>query len=122
MGLKQNLHNLKEKYKGTKFEQGFNALHTFLYLPNTTTHGGTHVKDATDLKRVMNTVIMAMIPVLIFGMFNTGYQHYLQINGTAEFLTMDNLIVGLEKSVANVVGFLWSRIRNRIHFCYCKET
>lgn len=97
MGLKQNLHNLKEKYRGTKFEQGFNALHTFLYLPNTTTHGGTHVKDATDLKRVMNTVIMAMIPVLIFGMFNTGYQHYLQINGTAEFLTMDNLIVGLKK-------------------------
>jgi Na+-transporting NADH:ubiquinone oxidoreductase subunit B len=97
MGLKQNLHNLKEKYKGTKFEQGFNALHTFLYLPNMTTHGGTHVKDATDLKRVMNTVIMAMIPVLIFGMFNAGYQHYLQINGTAEFLTMDNLIVGLKK-------------------------
>ena len=97
MGLKQNLHNLKEKYKGTKFEQGFNALHTFLYLPNMTTHGGTHVKDATDLKRVMNTVIMAMIPVLIFGMFNAGYQHYLQINGAAEFLTMDNLIVGLKK-------------------------
>lgn len=99
MGLKQNLHNLKEKYRGTKFEQGFNALHTFLYLPNTTTHGGTHVKDATDLKRVMNTVIMAMIPVLIFGMFNAGYQHYLQINGTAEFLTMDNFIIGLKKVV-----------------------
>ncbi len=97
MGLKQNLHNLKEKYRGTKFEQGFNALHTFLYLPNTTTHGGTHVKDATDLKRVMNTVIMAMIPVLVFGMFNAGYQHYLQINGSAEFLTMDNFIVGLKK-------------------------
>lgn len=99
MGLKQNLHNLKEKYRGTKFEQGFNALHTFLYLPNTTTHGGTHIKDATDLKRVMNTVIMAMIPVLIFGMFNAGYQHYLQINGTAEFLTMDNFIIGLKKVV-----------------------
>jgi len=97
MGLKQNLHNLKEKYRGTKFEQGFNALHTFLYLPNMTTHGGTHVKDATDLKRVMNTVIMAMVPVLIFGMFNAGYQHYYQINGVADFLTLDNFIVGLKK-------------------------
>ncbi|WP_445721597.1 NADH:ubiquinone reductase (Na(+)-transporting) subunit B [Flavobacterium sp.] len=97
MGLKQNLHNLKEKYKGTKMEQGFNALHTFLYLPNITTHRGSHVRDATDLKRVMNTVIMAMVPVLIFGMFNAGYQHNLAINGVAEFLTMDNFVVGLSK-------------------------
>ncbi|NHN26417.1 NADH:ubiquinone reductase (Na(+)-transporting) subunit B [Flavobacterium jejuense] len=97
MGLKQNLHNLKEKYRGTKFEQGFNALHTFLYLPNITTHSGAHVRDAADLKRVMNTVIMAMVPVLIFGMFNAGYQHNLAINGVAEFLTMDNFVVGLKK-------------------------
>ncbi len=105
MGLKQNLHNLKEKYKGTKMEQGFNALHTFLYLPNTTTHNGTHIKDATDLKRVMNTVIMAMVPVLIFGMFNAGFQHYSQINGfpegiaflSSEFWTLANLLVGAEK-------------------------
>jgi Na+-transporting NADH:ubiquinone oxidoreductase subunit B len=99
MSLKQNLHNLKEKYRGTKMEQSFNALHTFLYLPNMTTHGGTHIKDATDLKRVMNTVIMAMVPVLIFGMFNAGYQHNGQINGfdAVQFLTMDNFIVGLTK-------------------------
>ena len=97
MGLKQNLHNLKQKYKGTKFEQGFNALHTFLYLPNITTHSGAHVRDAADLKRVMNTVIMAMIPVLIFGMFNAGYQHNLAINGAAEFITMDNFLMGLKK-------------------------
>ena len=99
MSLKQNLHNLKEKYRDTKMEQSFNALHTFLYLPNMTTHGGTHIKDATDLKRVMNTVIMAMVPVLIFGMFNTGYQHYGQINGfdTVQFLTLDNFIIGLKK-------------------------
>lgn len=99
MSLKQNLHNLKEKYRGTKMEQTFNALHTFLYLPNMTTHGGTHIKDATDLKRVMNTVIMAMVPVLIFGMFNAGYQHNGQVYGfdTIQFLTLDNFIVGLKK-------------------------
>lgn len=107
MSLKQNLHVLKEKYKGTKMEQSFNALHTFLYLPNTTTHGGTHIKDATDLKRVMNTVIMAMIPVLIFGMFNAGFQHYGQINGfpegmsffSTEFWNLDNLLIGAKKII-----------------------
>ena len=65
MGLKQNLHKLKGKYKGTKMEQTFNALHTFLYMPNITTHSGAHVRDAADLKRVMNTVIMSLIPALI---------------------------------------------------------
>lgn len=99
MGLKQNLHNLKEKYKGTKLEQGFNALHTFLYLPNSTTHSGVHVRDAADLKRIMNTVIMALVPCLIFGIFNAGYQHYLAVNGVAEFFTMDNFLMGASKIV-----------------------
>ena len=83
MGLKSNLHNLKEKYKGTKMAPAFNAIHTFLYLPNETTQNGTHIKAADDLKRTMNTVIMAMVPCLIFGMFNAGYQHYLAL-GTIE--------------------------------------
>ena len=105
MGLKSNLHSLKEKYKGTKMAPAFNAIHTFLYLPNETTQGGTHVKVADDLKRTMNTVIMAMVPCLIFGMFNAGYQHHLAL-GTIEasqgflgntFWTWDNLVIGLWK-------------------------
>ncbi len=98
MSLKQNLHNLKEKYRGTKLETTFNALHTFLYMPNMTTHSGSHVRDAADLKRVMNTVIMAMVPVLLFGMFNAGYQMNGQINGfdAIDFFTLDNFIVGLK--------------------------
>ena len=107
MGLKSNLHNLKEKYKGTKMAPAFNAIHTFLYLPNETTQNGTHIKAADDLKRTMNTVIMAMVPCLIFGMFNAGYQHYLAL-GTIEasngflgdsFWTIDNLIVGAWKVI-----------------------
>ena len=105
MGLKSNLHSLKEKYRGTKMAPAFNAIHTFLYLPNETTQGGTHVKAADDLKRTMNTVIMAMLPCLIFGMFNAGYQHHLAL-GTIEasqgflgntFWTWDNLVIGLWK-------------------------
>jgi Na+-transporting NADH:ubiquinone oxidoreductase subunit B len=111
MSLKSNLHNLKEKYKGTKMAPAFNALHTFLYLPNEITHNGTHIKAADDLKRTMNTVIMAMVPCLIFGMFNAGYQHYLAL-GTIEsaqgflgasFWTWSNLVVGMWKVLPLVV-------------------
>jgi Na+-transporting NADH:ubiquinone oxidoreductase subunit B len=111
MGLKSNLHSLKEKYKGTKMAPAFNAIHTFLYLPNETTQNGTHIKAADDLKRTMNTVIMAMVPCLIFGMFNAGYQHYLAL-GTIEasngflgdsFWTIENLIVGAWKVIPLLV-------------------
>lgn len=109
MGLKQNLHSLKEKYKGTKMAPAFNAIHTFLYLPNETTHGGTHIKAADDLKRTMNIVIMALIPCLIFGMFNAGYQHYAAIDGSlrenviANFFTFDNLWIGIVKVLPLVI-------------------
>lgn len=100
MGLKQNLHRLKEKYKGTKMAPAFNALHTFLYTPNETTHSGSHIRVVDDLKRTMNTVIMALVPCLIFGIFNAGYQHYAAIDGTlrldplGNFFTWDNFILG----------------------------
>ena len=111
MSLKSNLHNLKEKYKGTKMAPAFNALHTFLYLPNEITHNGTHIKAADDLKRTMNTVIMAMVPCLLFGMFNAGYQHHLAL-GTIEssqgflgasFWSWDNLVIGMWKVLPLVV-------------------
>ena len=111
MSLKSKLHTIKEKYRGTKMAPAFNALHTFLYLPNETTHNGTHIKAADDLKRTMNTVIMAMVPCLIFGMFNAGYQHHLAL-GTIEsaqgflgasFWTLDNLVIGLWKVLPLVV-------------------
>ncbi|MGY8919340.1 MAG: NADH:ubiquinone reductase (Na(+)-transporting) subunit B [Flavobacteriales bacterium] len=104
MGLKSTLHNLKEKYKGQKMAPAFNALHTFLYLPNEVTHGGTHIKAADDLKRTMNTVILSLVPCLIFGMFNSGYQHYRAVDAAngiirevslfGNFITWDNLVLG----------------------------
>ena len=110
MSLKQNLHNLKEKYKGTKMAPAFNAIHTFLYLPNEVTHArGTHIKAADDLKRTMNIVIMALIPCLLFGMFNAGYQHYAAIDNSlradvlANFFTFDNLWIGIVKVLPLVI-------------------
>ena len=112
MGLKQNLHNLKEKYKGTKMAPAFGALHTFLYTPNDTTHSGTHVKSADDLKRTMNIVIMALIPTLIFGIFNAGYQHYLALGEiqavssgffSSEFWAWSNFIIGSIKILPLII-------------------
>lgn len=103
MGLKSTLHNLKEKYKGTKMAPAFNALHTFLYLPNETTHNGTHIKVADDLKRTMNIVIMAMIPCLIFGMFNAGFQHFNALGTPVEFLSWDAFYIGLIKVLPLVI-------------------
>ena len=111
MSIKSKLHEMKMKYQGKKMAPAFNAFHTFLFSPNDTTHaGGTHVKAADDLKRTMNTVIMALIPVLLFSMFNAGYQHYSAINGFPEnfsvmehFLTWDNLWIGIIKVLPLVV-------------------
>src|SRR5690606_35460707 len=101
MSLKKKLHDLKMKYKGTKMAPAFNAIHTFLYLPNETTHSGSHIRAADDLKRTMNTVIMALVPCLIFGIFNTGYQHYSAVNGFPEsfslfehFINWENFVMG----------------------------
>lgn len=111
MSLKSKLHNLKEKYKGTKMAPAFNAIHTFLYLPNEVTHNGTHIKAADDLKRTMNTVIMALVPCLIFGMFNAGYQHHLATGEVekvvgffgSQFWNLDNLFMGAWKILPLVV-------------------
>ncbi|WP_103071702.1 NADH:ubiquinone reductase (Na(+)-transporting) subunit B [Aquimarina sediminis] len=112
MGLKDKLHKLKLKYKDKKMAPAFNAIHTFLYLPNETTHSGAHVRAADDLKRTMNTVIMALVPCLIFGMFNAGYQHHLaagEIKAVTDgffssgFWSLDNFKVGLWKVLPLVI-------------------
>ena len=84
--IRQKLDKFKEPFgKGKKLEKyapAINALDTFLYTPNHTTQKGAHVRDAVDLKRVMITVVISLIPVLIFGMWNAGYQYLSQIQDT----------------------------------------
>ena len=108
--FKKRLHILKHHYRDKKMAPAFNALHTFLFAPDDTTHSGSHVRGADDLKRTMNTVIMALIPVLLFSMFNTGYQHFSAINGfpadfslMEHFLTWDNFWIGILKVLPLVV-------------------
>ncbi len=80
MGLRNFLDKLKKKVEpGSKFHflyATFEALDTFLYVPNKVTTRGAHIRDAVDLKRVMTAVIIALIPPLLFGIWNIGYQHF----------------------------------------------
>jgi Na+-transporting NADH:ubiquinone oxidoreductase subunit B len=73
--------------KGGKFENlyyMFEAGETFMFSPNHTTPiKGAQVKDAIDLKRMMITVVIAMIPCLLFGIYNAGHQHFLAVGETA---------------------------------------
>ena len=79
------LRNFVDKIKPT-FEKGgklgflhstFDAFETFLFVPNTVTRRGAHVRDCVDLKRVMIMVVIALVPAMLFGIWNTGYQHSL---------------------------------------------
>jgi Na+-transporting NADH:ubiquinone oxidoreductase subunit B len=108
--FKKRLHILKHHYRDKKLAPAFNAFHTFLYSPNETTHSGSHVRAVDDLKRTMNTVIMALIPVLLFSFFNTGYQHFSAINGFPEnfsvmehFLSWENFWLGFTKVMPLVI-------------------
>jgi Na+-transporting NADH:ubiquinone oxidoreductase subunit B len=69
--------------KFEKFAPAINAFDTFLYTPNHTTKKGAHIRDVVDLKRTMITVVFALIPALLFGMWNTGAQYLYQDLGLA---------------------------------------
>jgi len=88
--LRKSLDNLKRPFgKGQKFEKfapAINAFDTFLFVPNHTTRRGAHIRDAVDLKRTMVTVIIALLPALIYGIYNTGYQYYIQTGASFTFL------------------------------------
>ncbi|MBR1469025.1 MAG: NADH:ubiquinone reductase (Na(+)-transporting) subunit B [Prevotella sp.] len=55
----------------------FDGFETFLFVPNTTAKSGTHIHDAIDSKRIMSMVVIALMPAMLFGMYNVGYQNYL---------------------------------------------
>jgi Na+-transporting NADH:ubiquinone oxidoreductase subunit B len=71
------------------------AFESFLFVPNTVTRNGTHIRDAIDLKRTMSAVIIALMPALLFGMWNVGYQHFISTGQTADF--WDTFFFGLKQ-------------------------
>ena len=80
-GLRKFVDKIKPTFeKGGKLSflhSTFDAFETFLFVPNTVTRKGAHVRDCVDLKRVMIMVVLALVPAMLFGIWNTGYQHSL---------------------------------------------
>ena len=107
------LRNFVDKIKPT-FEKGgklgflhstFDAFETFLIVPNTVTRSGAHVRDCVDLKRVMIMVVLALVPAMLFGIWNTGYQHSLAFG--LEWGFWDIVLYGLIKVLPlYIVSFL----------------
>jgi len=88
--LRGYLDKIKPKFeKGGKFEKfhsTFEAFESFMFVPDTVTTKGTHIRDANDMKRTMTVVVLALVPALFFGMWNVGYQHFLSIGQESSFM------------------------------------
>lgn len=91
MGLSQFSDRIKKNFEKGRplhcFSSLFDAVDTFLLTPKTVTTTGSHIRDAVDLKRIMITVMIALCPALLFGLWNTGYQHYLALGQASTFWT-----------------------------------
>ena len=122
--LRNYIDKIKPNFeKGGKYEKlhsTFDAFETFLYVPKTVTKSGSHIRDVIDLKRTMSVVVIALLPALLFGMYNVGLQHFRAIGAPETsimgcfwfgFLTVLPIII-----VSYVVGlgieFIFAQIRH----------
>ncbi len=94
--------NFEEGGKLAMFRSVFDGFETFLFVPDTTAKRGTHIHDSIDSKRVMSMVVIALIPALLFGMYNAGYQHYL-VTGNLEAGFFDMFLFGFLAVLPKIV-------------------
>ncbi len=96
-------HNFEKGGKWEKFYFAYEAFDTFLFVPNTTAGvKGVQIRDAIDMKRLMMTVIIAMVPCLLSGMWNIGHQHFLAI-GQLDATFGQKFWIGIVKTVPIIV-------------------
>jgi len=120
--LRKTLDNLKPNFeKGKKLHflhSSFDGIETFLFVPKETTHGKVHVRDGIDLKRTMFTVVIAMLPVLLFGIWNVGHQHFISMG--QESSLMDNMLYGLQIVLPIVIVSYGVGLGIEFMFCQIK--
>ena len=122
MSLRNYLNKIKPSFEeGGKlhaFRSVFDGFETFLYVPNSTARQGAHIHDAIDSKRIMSMVVIALMPAMLFGMYNVGYQNYLaagtlQQAGFFEIFFFGFLAVLPKILVSYIVGlaieFAWAQ-------------
>ena len=110
--------NFEEGGKLHAFRSVFDGFETFLDVPNTTSRNGANIHDSIDSKRIMSMVVIALIPALLFGMYNVGYQNYLAAGTLAsasfiELFCYGALVVLPKILVSYIVGlgieFAWAQ-------------
>ena len=105
--LRNYLDKQKPKFekggKLEKFHSVFTGFESFLFVPNTTTSSGAHIRDAVDLKRTMIIVVLALIPALLFGIYNVGYQHFNAVGGLADTTFFQLLFYDLWKVLPMII-------------------
>ncbi len=120
--LRRYLDKIKPNFQqGGKFEKlssTFEAFESFLFVPDKVTKSGSHIRDSIDMKRTMTVVIIALIPSLLFGMYNSGYQHYLSIGQTKTFWEIFNFgflkvfpIVAVSYITGLAIEFIFAQTR-----------
>lgn len=105
--LRNYLDKQKPKFekggKLEKFHSVFTGFESFLFVPNTTTSSGAHIRDAVDLKRTMIIVVLALVPALLFGIYNVGYQHFNAVGGLADTTFFQLFFYGLWKVLPMII-------------------
>lgn len=105
--LRNYLDKQKPKFekggKLEKFHSVFTGFESFLFVPNQTTSTGAHIRDAVDLKRTMIIVVLALIPALLFGIYNVGYQHFNAVGGLADTTFFQLFFYGLWKVLPMII-------------------
>ena len=105
--LRNYLDKQKPKFekggKLEKFRSVFTGFESFLFVPNRTTPSGSHIRDAVDLKRTMIIVVIALVPALLFGIYNVGYQHFKAIGVLAETDFFQMFFFGLWKVLPMII-------------------
>ncbi|MBI1222495.1 MAG: NADH:ubiquinone reductase (Na(+)-transporting) subunit B [Bacteroidetes bacterium] len=96
----------------------FDAFETFFFVPGHTTHGKVHVRDGIDMKRTMITVVVAMLPALLFGMWNVGYQHFLALGQESSLI--NNFLFGLWQTLPIIVVSYGVGLGIEFAFCQVK--
>ena len=91
--------HFEEGGKLSRFWVVFDSLETFTFTPGHVTHNGSHIRDGIDLKRTMFTVIVALLPALLFGMWNIGDQHFQHFPAELTPTLMDKVLIGAQKVI-----------------------
>ena len=111
MSLRNWLDKLRPQFeeggKWHAFKSIYDGMDTFLYVPNETSKSGTSIHDAIDSKRIMSIVVISLIPAMLFGMYNIGYQNALAAGKLGEATCMGMFFVWRFNAVTKNFSILY---------------